>query len=122
LTRVLIIEDEKLMRWSLCQRMQEAGYEALEAATGAAGLARFREGADVVLLDYCLPDMDGLEVLRELHEIDSEPPVILLTAHASVESAVLAMKQGPPLRPKAARHGRGNPASGEGSRDDAAQP
>ena len=91
---VLIVDDEELIRWSLRERLRADGYETLEAGTGAAALEQFREGPDLVLLDYRLPDTDGLSVLRELKRIDPDVLVILLTSFVSVETAVEAMKLG----------------------------
>lgn len=91
---VLVVDDESLMRWSLRQRMQDAGHTVVEAATGAEALQHFREGVDIVLLDYRLPDTNGRDLIKQLKAIDPEPPVILLTAHASIEHAVDAMKEG----------------------------
>jgi len=91
---VLVVDDEELMRHSLRQRIQEAGHNVVEASTGAEALARFREGVDVVLLDYYLPDAVGSDVVRGLREIDPEPPIIFLTAHASIQRAVDSMKTG----------------------------
>ena len=65
--RILIVDDEKLVRWSLQQKCQEWGYEALEAATGDEALRITRnESPDLVLLDVRLPDFSGLEVLDKL--------------------------------------------------------
>jgi two-component system response regulator AtoC len=91
---VLVVDDEQLIRWSLASRLQDEGYRVLEADTAADALNRFREGVDLVLLDYKLPDGDGLEVLRQMRGIDPEALVILLTGHSSVELAVDSMKQG----------------------------
>jgi two-component system, NtrC family, response regulator AtoC len=91
---VLVVDDESLMRWSLRKRMEDAGHAVVEAATGAEALQRFREGTDVVLLDYRLPDTNGRALIKQLKAIDPEPPVILLTAHASIEHAVDAMQEG----------------------------
>jgi len=91
---VLVVDDESLVRWSLRQRMQEAGHVVVEAATGAEALQRFREGVDLVLLDYFLPDASGADVLKELKAINPAPPVILLTAHATIQRAVDSMKDG----------------------------
>jgi DNA-binding NtrC family response regulator len=66
----------------------------IEADTAASALARSADGVDLVLLDYKLPDGDGIEVLKRLRERDPDALVILLTAHISVELAVEAMKQG----------------------------
>jgi DNA-binding NtrC family response regulator len=91
---ILVVDDEQLIRWSLTSRLQDEGYRVLEAETAADALKRFREGVDLVLLDYKLPDGDGLDVLRQMKGIDPEALVILLTGHSSVELAVEAMKEG----------------------------
>ncbi len=91
---ILIVDDEELIRWSLRERLRSEGYETVEAATGAAALEGFKEGIDLVLLDYRLPDTDGLSVLRELKKQDPDVLVILLTSFVSVETAVEAMKLG----------------------------
>ena len=91
---VLVVDDEELIRWSLAERLKADGYEVLEADTGRAALEQLPEGVDLVLLDYRLPDTDGLSVLRKIKEFDQDILVILLTAYASVETAVEAMKLG----------------------------
>jgi len=93
--RILIVEDERLIRWSLRQRLEREGYRVEEAETGRAGVRKMREvGADLVLLDYRLPDRTGLEVLREIRKIDPDAVVIMITAYGTVETAVEAMKAG----------------------------
>ena len=91
---ILIVDDEPLIRWSLAERLKSEGYDILEAETGAKALEKLPEGVDLVLLDYKLPDTDGVSVLRKIKEFDSDILVILLTAYASVETAVEAMKLG----------------------------
>ena len=91
---ILVVDDEALIRWSLTERLKSEGYEVLEAETGAAALEKLPEGIDLVLLDYKLPDTDGVSVLRKIKEFDQDILVILLTAYASVETAVEAMKLG----------------------------
>ena len=70
---VLVVDDEDLIRWSLVNRLTEEGYRVLEAATAAQAREKRREGVDLVLLDYQLPDSDGLAVLKEVKDADSEP-------------------------------------------------
>ena len=91
---ILVVDDEALIRWSLTERLRSEGYEVLEAETGHDALEKLPEGVDLVLLDYRLPDTDGVSLLRKIKEFDQDILVILLTAYASVETAVEAMKQG----------------------------
>ena len=92
--RILIVDDEKLIRWSLRQRLEESGHTVVEAANGQEALQRYEEGVDLVLLDWLLPDENGLEVFRRMRAADPTPPVIMLTAHTSVPRAVEVMKEG----------------------------
>src|SRR5688572_30957966 len=91
---ILVVDDEALIRWSLGERLKSEGYDVLEAETGAGALEKLSEGVDLVLLDYKLPDTDGVTVLRKIKEFDQDILVILLTAYASVDTAVEAMKLG----------------------------
>ena len=59
---------KQLIRWSLTNRLSDEGYRVLEAGTAAEALERFREGVDLVLLDYRLPDGDGLSVLKQIKD------------------------------------------------------
>ncbi len=95
MVRVLIIEDEHLIRWSLRQKFEARGYQVAESETGAAGLAALEEEQfDLLMLDYKLPDMTGLDVLGKIREKDKDIVVIMMTAFSSIESAVDAMKLG----------------------------
>ena len=94
--RILIIDDEDHIRQVMRLTLEAAGYEAGEAADGPRGLEAFGNGAawDAVLLDQKMPGMDGLETLRHIKERNPAARVIMVTAYASIELAVDAMKLG----------------------------
>ena len=91
---ILVVDDERLIRWTLSERLSADGHTVVEADTARAAIARFSGDIDLVLLDFKLPDSDGLQVLKTMKAQDPDVPVILLTAFSSVETAVEAMKQG----------------------------
>ncbi len=94
--RILIVEDDADHGRSLVEAIADLGYEAVLSATGKAGVDAFRaRGADVVLSDLVLPDIDGIEVMKAIRGQDGgQAPVILMTAYGSVDSSVRAMKEG----------------------------
>jgi DNA-binding NtrC family response regulator len=93
--RVLVVDDEKLIRWSMAQALEQAGYVVEQAENAAQALAACeRETPDLVLLDYKLPDQLGTEILPEIRKAAPHAPVIMITAHASVPGAVEAVLEG----------------------------
>jgi DNA-binding response OmpR family regulator len=94
--RILIIDDEENIRRVTRLTLQAAGYEVGEASDGERGLEAFGDGSswDAVLLDQRMPRTDGLETLRRINERDATARVIMVTAYASIDLAVDAMKLG----------------------------
>jgi two-component system, NtrC family, response regulator AtoC len=93
--RVLIVDDEKNMRWVLGQALSSDGFDVAEAVDGASALEAVAEQEpDVMVLDHRMPAPDGMEVLRRLRSKDATFPIIMLTAHGNVATAVEAMKAG----------------------------
>jgi DNA-binding NtrC family response regulator len=95
LPKILVVDDEEVMRDVLGNVLGAEGYSVRFAATGPDALAELRESPkDAVILDLMLPGMSGLEVLDEMKKIDADLPVLMLTAQASIETAISAMKKG----------------------------
>ena len=93
--KVLVVDDEKLVRWSLRQKLEEWGYAVLEAETGAEGLCLAQqEGPDLLLLDVRLPDVSGLEVLDRLKQGGGARAVIMITADPQMDDVKAAIKMG----------------------------
>ncbi|GAB4567153.1 MAG: sigma-54 dependent transcriptional regulator [Geothermobacteraceae bacterium] len=93
--RILVVDDEQLIRWSLEQNLSKQGYEVATAASGEDALRAIQQDApDLVLLDIQLPGMNGLEVLEKIKEQDEDIIVIMVTALGVLETAVKAMRLG----------------------------
>jgi DNA-binding NtrC family response regulator len=93
--KVLIVDDEKLLRWSLSQKIQEWDFDAVEAENGGKALLIAEEEApDLVMLDVKLPDRKGTDILKELKKKNPEVPVIMMTAYGVIDDAVTAMRRG----------------------------
>src|SRR3990172_5484836 len=91
---VLVVDDEQLIRWSLVERLVKEGHRVLEAETGREALEKSDDQVDLALLDYRLPDADGLTLLTQLRKAHPDLVVILMTAFSTVDTAVRAMKEG----------------------------
>ena len=93
--RVLIADDEKNMRWVLGEALTAEGYDVFEASDGKEALAAVDDQTpDVMVLDHKMPSPDGMEVLRRIRAKGETFPIIMLTAHGNVTTAVEAMKAG----------------------------
>ena len=94
-SNILVIDDESTVRNSLARVLRSTGYAVRVADSAQAGLAEARkEEPDLVLLDVCLPDTSGLEILTQLKQINKHVVVIAMTAYESARDATLAMKRG----------------------------
>ena len=94
-TRILVVDDEHLIRWSLEQSLMKQGYDVATAASGEDAIKQVHDEApELVLLDIQLPGIDGLEVLQKIKEIDSEIIVVMVTALGVLETAIKAMRLG----------------------------
>lgn len=93
--RVLLVDDDAGVRYTLREILESAGLEVEEAADGADALARLEESAfQLVITDLRMPRIDGLELLKRARNRPQPPRVILITAHGSEKHAVEAMKAG----------------------------
>src|SRR5665811_199821 len=93
--KVLIVDDEKLVRWSLRQKCEEWGYHVLEADNGSAALrVAHNESPDLVLLDVRLPDASGIEILEQLKKSNDARAIIMITADPQLEDVKTALKLG----------------------------
>lgn len=94
-SNILIIDDQPSVRFGLRSLLEAEGYRVMEAGDGGQALALLTENApQLILLDLRLPDTDGLELLPRIKAIDDDVPVIILTAHGTIETAIRALKSG----------------------------
>ena len=93
--KILIVDDEKIVRESLFHWFEEDGYTVDTAEDGESALRKFDKSKfDLLLVDMKMPGMSGLDLLKKVKEIDKDTIVILITAFASVPSAITALKDG----------------------------
>ncbi len=94
--RILIVDDHRAVREELAFALDYEGWRTLEAADGLAGLAAVEQHPDIdlVLLDVKLPQLDGLEVLDRIRHLRSDLPVVMISGHGDLETAVLAVRKG----------------------------
>jgi DNA-binding NtrC family response regulator len=92
---ILVVDDEKLIRWSVSERLQRDGYQVLSADSGEQALEVIAATPpDVMLLDVKLPGIDGVQTLRQALGLHPELTVLMMSAHSTVDVAVEAMKHG----------------------------
>ncbi len=95
MSNILIIDDEKAIRKTLGEILSYEGYKIDEAGDGEEGLKRFKEKAyDVVLCDIKMPKIDGIEFLEKVSEVNADVPIIMISGHGTIETAVEAVKKG----------------------------
>jgi two-component system response regulator AtoC len=95
LNRVLIVDDDRMVRFAISENLKDEGFIPVEAASGKDAIDIYRkEKPASVILDLKMPGMDGMETLKEMKRIDQEIPVIINTAHGDVPTAVEAIKLG----------------------------
>ncbi len=95
MSNILIIDDEKAIRKTLTEILSYEGYKIEEASDGEDGLKRFKDGSfDAVLCDIKMPKTDGLEFLEKAKEINPDVPIIMISGHGTIETAVEAVKKG----------------------------
>ncbi len=93
--KILIIEDEKLIRWSLEKHLGSNGYKVFTAESGEEGIKLFElHHPEVVFTDNKLPGMQGLEVIQKIKSVDEDTVIVFMTAFGSIDTAVNAMKLG----------------------------
>lgn len=95
MTKLLIIDDEKSIRKTLREILEYEKYQVDEAADGSEGLAMIQKNKyDIILCDIKMPKMDGIEVLDKIMQLSSDTPVIMVSGHGNIETAVEAVKKG----------------------------
>lgn len=93
--KILVVDDERVLRTLMCDILQKQGYKTVEARDGQEGLEKFYsdEDIDIIILDVMMPKVDGWQVLREIRDI-SDIPIIMLTALDGIQSEVKGFQRG----------------------------
>src|SRR5436190_10569066 len=95
MAEILIIDDEKAIRKTLSEILSFEGYKIDEASDGEEGLKKFKDKSyDVVLCDIKMPKIDGIEFLQKAGESNGDTPIIMISGHGNIETAVEAVKKG----------------------------
>ncbi len=93
--KILIVDDEEIVRFALSEKLKENGFSVIEAYDGRSAVDIFgREAVDAVLLDLRMPGMDGIETMQGLKKLAPDIPIIMITAHGDIPTAVQAIKLG----------------------------
>jgi len=93
--KIMVVDDEPLMRVTIQDALVGEGYEAVSVETGRKGVDLLHKAQwDILITDLRLPDMDGIQILKEVKPLNPQTDVILITAYGSIDSAVTAMKEG----------------------------
>lgn len=98
MTKILLVDDDELVRYSVARVLSSAGYEVIEADNGVAGLRKFKaERPDLVVTDIVMPEQDGLGLLGELRAIDRSTPILVMSGGGEIvgmDYLLLADKMG----------------------------
>ena len=93
--KIMVVDDERILRITIADDLRDAGYKVLECASAMAALVSLKEfEPDIVITDIKMPEMTGVELLEKIKKLNPEIAVIIMTAHASIETAVKTMKMG----------------------------
>jgi DNA-binding NtrC family response regulator len=94
--RILVVDDEPLIRWSVCEVLAESGHAVEEASDGASAVRRLSDGDvfDVIVLDYRLPDSNDLQLLERVRGLSPDSAVIMMTAFGTPEMVAGALERG----------------------------
>lgn len=93
--KILVVDDEHSVRWAFERALQKAGYQVALAENGKKGLELFKSfKPEIILVDIRMPEMNGLELLKQIRQFDSETQVIIMTAYVDMETTVQAIKLG----------------------------